>query len=450
MLMKTLILGGGLAGLSCSYHLGHDKCLIIERNGYLGGHASTHRRDGAFWDEGPHVSFTKHSEVRELLTWSAGGNVLNFPTKIGNYFAGHWIPHPAQSHLHAVPEPLASRCYSDFITNQNDRDENQEPKDYQQWLDKAFGTTFSRTFSHAYTRKYWTCDPVELATDWIGERVYRPELETVRAGFEGNPKSNTHYITSVRYPACGGFSSFIKGMSRGAQVIHDEAVSLNLRTKRVDFASGTSQSYENLISTIPLDQLIALIVDVPQKVQKAASCLRCSSVLLVNILGVQKETKPYHWLYVYDESKYSTRITQTHLLSPWNTPPGLAGIQVEVYASPYKPFADTHLAIANKVIEEVHEMELLCEIAEMHFQYVPYANIIFDHQRRTAQDTILSFLSGFGLVREADDLEPTTDWTKTHSFSRAPDLALAGRFGQWKYYWSDDCILRGMTLARSH
>jgi len=66
--MKTMILGGGLAGLSCSYHLGHANCLIIERNSYLGCHASIHRRDSAFGDEGPHVSFSKESKVRDLLS----------------------------------------------------------------------------------------------------------------------------------------------------------------------------------------------------------------------------------------------------------------------------------------------------------------------------------------------------------------------------------------------
>ena len=84
------------------------------------------------------MSVTKHSEVRDLLNWSAGGDVLDYSTNVGNYFAGHCIPDPAQSHLHAVPEPLAGRCYSDF----NYRDQDKEPENYQQWLDKAFGTTF--------------------------------------------------------------------------------------------------------------------------------------------------------------------------------------------------------------------------------------------------------------------------------------------------------------------
>lgn len=273
--MKTLILGGGLAELSCSYRLGHDNCLIIERNSYLGGHAATHQHDGAFWDEGPHVSFTIHSKVKELLTWSTGGEVLDYSTHVGNYFAGHWIPHPAQSNLHAIPEPLADRCYNDFLaSSQKDEDQEQEPENYQQWLDQAFGKTFSRTFPHAYTRKYWTCEPSDLATDWLGSRVFKPDLETVTAGYEGKPKGNTHYINSIRYPANGGFHRFTKGLSRGARVVHDEIVSINLQTKTVYLAGGSSHSYLSLISTIPLDQMISLISDAPIEVAHAATSLR--------------------------------------------------------------------------------------------------------------------------------------------------------------------------------
>lgn len=448
--MKTLILGGGLAGLSCSYHLGHENCLIIERNSYLGGHAATHRHDGAFWDEGPHVSFTKHSEVKELLTWSAGGEVLDYPTHVGNYFAGHWIPHPAQSNLHAIPEPLAGRCYNDFLaSSRKDGDQEQKPENYEQWLDQAFGKTFSRTFPHAYTRKYWTCEPSDLATDWLGARVFKPDHETVAAGYEGRPKDNTHYINSIRYPANGGFHGFTKGLSRGARVVHDEIVSINLQTKSVFLASGSSHSYLSLISTIPLDQMVSLISDVPIEVAHAASLLRCTSLLLVNILGISKKINPYHWLYVYDEDKYATRITQTHLLAPSNTPNGLAGIQVEVYASPYRKFPEGHTSIAAKVANEVTEMGLIDDITKSHINFVPYANIIYDHQRRKAQDTILSFLTNYGLLREPDDLEAMTDWQNAYCFVRQPQLALAGRFGQWKYFWSDDCIIRGMQLSQN-
>lgn len=446
--MKTVILGAGLAGLSCSYHLGHENCLIIERNSYLGGHAATHKRNGAFWDEGPHVSFTKHRDVKELLTWSAGAAVLDYPTHVGNYFAGHWIPHPAQSNLHAIPEPLAGKCYSDFLViSRKSSNQKQKPENYQQWLDQTFGKSFSRTFPHAYTRKYWTCSPAELATDWVGGRVFKPDLNTVLSGYEGKPVSNTHYISSVRYPKTGGFAYFLKGISSGAQVVHDEVASIDLNSRNVELLSGATHAYDSLISTIPLDRFVSLVKDAPRDVIDASTLLMCSSMLLVNILGIQDKSVPYHWLYVYDEDKYSTRITQTHLLSPANTPEGLAGIQVEVYSSPYRPFVESHAAIAEKVVNEVTAMGLINEIKMMHTNFIPYANIIFDHQRRDAQDAILSYLAGYGLEREADDLEPMTNWDNPFRFKEIPKLVLAGRFAQWKYFWSDDCILRGRTIA---
>jgi protoporphyrinogen oxidase len=68
--MTVTILGAGLAGLSCSYHIGHEHCLIFERKAYVGGHIATHQRDGCFWDEGPHVSFTRNETARALLAAS--------------------------------------------------------------------------------------------------------------------------------------------------------------------------------------------------------------------------------------------------------------------------------------------------------------------------------------------------------------------------------------------
>lgn len=445
--MKTVILGGGLAGISSSFYLGHENCLIIEKEKNLGGHASTYRRDGAYWDEGPHVSFTKHQDIKDLLTECSSSDLLEFPANVGNYYRGHWIPHPAQTNLCAIPEPLAGRCYQDFLDLSKADNQSTKPTNYQQWLDQAFGHTFSRTFPHAYTRKYWTCDPLHLSVDWVGERIFRPNLETISNGYKGVASKNTHYINLVRYPLTGGFQAFFKGLQDGSNFIHDEVSSIDLARKSITLLSGKVYHYKHLVSTIPLDRLINLIVSIPTHVKKAASRLRCTSLLLVNILGKQSNANPNHWIYVYDEDKLSTRITQTHLLSTSNTPAGLAGLQVEVYSSAYRPFVESFEKITKRVVSEIIEMELLDEVQSIHTHYTPYANIIFDNNRREAQDIILSYLHQFGLIRETDDLEPMSDWGNPHTFTELSSLSLAGRFGQWKYFWSDDCILRGKQIA---
>jgi protoporphyrinogen oxidase len=441
------ILGAGLAGLSCSYHLGHENCILFERNAYAGGHIYSHHQDGFVWDEGPHVSFTKHTYVKDLFEQGVKGELLEYPVQVSNYFQGSWIPHPAQSNLYAVPEPHRSNCLSDFLKSRDAVDKDHVPANYAEWLQQAFGDTFASTFPTAYTCKYWTCDPHELTTDWVGQRVFLPDVDTVVNGYHAQPTASTHYISTVRYPNRGGFNSFAAKLREGT-VIHFEhsVASIDLNARLITFSNGKQHRYLKLISTLPLPELIRLAINVPEDIRQAARTLCCSSLLLVNVTANHVAHKPCHWLYVYDEGKLSTRINHTELLSPNNAPTGKTGVQVEVYASPYKPLPASHNAIAKTVVSELIEMGLIDQAESVHTRYVPYANVIFNHHRREAQNAVFNWLERFGLQREADDLEPMTDWGNAKPQKLAP-LNLAGRFGQWKYYWTDDCILRGKYLS---
>ena len=82
----------------------------------------------------------------------------------------------------------------------------------------------------------------------------------------------------------------------------------------------------------------------------------------------------------------------------------------------------------------------------VHGVHCPWANVIFTHETRLALNTIWTWLEGFGLKREEGDLLPWTDWQNS-SVPRVGDLAMAGRFGQWKYFWTDDCVLRGKDFS---
>ena len=442
----TTILGAGLAGLSCSYHLGHDDCLIFERNSYAGGHIYSHHRDGFVWDEGPHVSFTKHPYVRELFEQSVHGKYLEYEVDVRNYFKGHWIPHPAQSNLWAVPEPIRSDCLDDFLKSRSNIDSVNSPSNYAEWLEQAFGKVFSERFPCVYTKKYWTCEPELMTTDWVGQRVYRPDVEAVERGYYAKPSQSTHYVKAVRYPTKDGYMQFSDKLHEGSNIYFNHCVdSIDLNEHLIVFGNGKQHRYERLISTIPLPEFVRSIVNPPADVLDAANSLNCTSLLLVNVTAKHVSMRPYNWVYVYDDDKLSTRINTVELMSPNNAPNGKTGVQVEVYYSSYRSLSLTESEVARIVVDELKDMGLIMEAESVHTVSVPYANVICDHQRRKSLDTIFSYLERFGLEREDDDLEPMTEWLDD-DFRMVGNLSFAGRFGQWKYYWSDDCVLRGKMI----
>ena len=112
--MSITILGAGLSGISTSFHIGHEKCVIFEKNNYPGGHIHSDFIEGFTWDEGPHVSFTKDEYVKKLFENNVDGEFLEYPVKTTNYYKGNWIPHPAQSNLWAIPYELRKKCLEDF------------------------------------------------------------------------------------------------------------------------------------------------------------------------------------------------------------------------------------------------------------------------------------------------------------------------------------------------
>jgi len=443
------ILGAGLAGISTSYHLGHDRCVVFEKKPYAGGHVRTYQKNGFTWDEGPHVSFTKSSYVKDLFAASLDQEFLEYKVFPTNYYRGNWIPHPAQSHLYKIPEPLRTACFDDFINTRKDTYPDQKPTNYAEWLNLAFGETFAANFPAAYTRKYWTVDPSQLTTEWVGNRVFFPDVETVKKGYAGDPDNNTHYITSVRYPKTGGYNRYTSLMEKGIRLSLNKEVScIDLENKNIMFSDGEIHAYKKLVSTLPLPEFIKLC-NAPADILEAASALWCSQLLILNFEVAHPATRTEQWLYIYDEELYSTRINFTELLSPQNAPANKCGIQVEVYFSKYRPLDQTIEQITKAVSNELLEMKLvnnIADITDVQTHWIPYANVIFDLNHQAAADKILNWLSLYGLKREEDDLHPMTDWEQKEE-TVLGDLVLAGRFGQWKYYWTDDCVLRGKYIS---
>ena len=448
------ILGAGLAGLSAADHLSKKGIpfVIFEAKGHGGGHIHSEEVDGFIWDEGPHVSFTKYKYVKDYFAENCGQHFLEYPTKPTNYFKGDWIMHPAQSNMYAIPEPLRSQSIKDIIKIRTEIPVDYQPSNYEEWINFAFGKTFANNFPKIYTQKYWTTDPVNLTTDWIGKRVYFPEISDMVESAKGPLQKETHYISSVRYPKQGGFYSYIKNIEATINISYNKKLKyISFEKKELTFEDGETTGYEKLINTLPIPMLI-LNSDAPENIKSSARKLKCSQVLIINVVVNHPPAIDNHWIYVYDADFYSTRINFTDLLAPSNGVAGKCGIQVEVYFSDYHPLTDPVENIAKEVVyNELVKMRLIRseeDIESYHHKWIDWANVIFDIERIAAQDEVLSWLETKGLVREEDDLDPMTDWDVKEQ-KPLGDVIMAGRFAQWKYYWTDDCVMRGKYIAES-
>jgi len=428
--MTTSIIGAGIAGLCAADGLrraGHEAVVYDARPSW-GGHTSSDRFAGHWFDEGPHLSFTRDERVRALFARGAetAGGLHELPARITNHWRGHWVEHPAQVNLRGLPPDLVTAYLVDkakAVTRPV------EVRTYADWLVAMYGRAFAEDFPFRYTRKYWTVEPDQLGVDWIGPRMQQPSLaEMVRGALDPPVGGDFHYLSTFRYPAQGGFASFLGDLDPGAALRPGkQVVAVDVRNKRLGFSDGSSDGYSTLVSTMPLDVLVDRLqgVRVPDEVRDAGRALLCTSVALVDLCVDRADIFDHEWFYVYDEDVSFARAHLPSLLAPGMSPPGQSSVQVEVYHSRHRPLEDALDALPERVIGELVRMGLLRDRAEVvaaRVRDLSHANVVFDHARADALAVVKPFIADLG-------------------------IELAGRYGEWEYQWTDDAARSGWRAA---
>ena len=422
------ILGTGMAGSGAAYRL-HAKGIVptmYDMNTYYGGHTASFRYEPGFvFDLGPHISFTKDPRIQNLFAEGIHSKYESVQIVLNNYWRGHWPLHPVQLHLHGLPEDLIVKIIAEFADEQ--RHPERPVRNYADWLVSSFGSTFAELFPMQYARKYHLTTADNMSTDWLGPRIYRPSLEEVIRGAISPSAPNVHYITHFRYPSRGGFTSYLKQfMHLGTVKLGHKVVCIDPRERLLAFSNGERASYDALISSVPLPELIRMIKGVPRDVLDAAHRLACSTCVLVN-LGVNRaDLSKAHMTYFYDEDICFTRIHFPHMLSAKNAPEGAGSIQAEIYFSEkYRPFTGSPSDWIEPTINDLRRCGLLLERDRIIFKSamrIPYANVIFDLDRASALKTVHGYLDDLG-------------------------IAYCGRYGDWGYLWTDESFKSGEIAA---
>ncbi len=406
---------------------------VYDRNPYIGGHTSSHQLPGGFtFDDGPHVSFTRDERLQGIFADAVGGDYQQVPIGLDNHWKGRILTHPLQVNLHGLPTDVIVPVLTDLAKAHAAAaaaGDETPPADYETWLRQAYGDTFAETFPMTYGRKYHTTEMRNLTTDWVGPRMYRPSLEeALRGALEPAPVRDLHYVTHFRYPTHGGYSAYIAGWAARAGVnLSHEVTRIDPAAKVVTFATGDTIRYAALVSSIPLPDLVPLIVGAPDEVVAAARRLAWTSVVLVNVgvdrPGIGGDT---HIRYIYDAEIPFSRISFPHRLSPTVVPDGASAIQVEWYSSEkYQPLGSLPEDHIPPTLEHLRAMDLIHpddRIVVTEATFTRFANVIWDRDRAPAVATIHGYLDEVGILP-------------------------CGRYGEWNHLWTDESFLSGERAA---
>lgn len=418
---NNVILGAGIAGISAAYHLKQkgESSVIFEKDNDWGGLCGFFEIDGFRFDRFVHFTFAKDEKIAELFAKSSP--LYAHPPVSYNYWRGCWLKHPAQNNLAPLPIEEKVKIIDSFVNRP--RKDVAEISDYAEWLRVQYGDYFAENFPFAYTRKYWGVEAKQLETKWVGDRLHVSPLPEVLRGAFAEQQENFYYTKFMNYPKKGGFRSIMNECRKGLDIrLNKKAVRIDTAAKQVEFADGTVENYDNLISSLPLPEIIKMISDVPENVQNAAKQLRWTCGYQVSLGFNRPDVAKYLWFYIYDEDVPPARVYSPNLKSPDNAPEGCSSLQAEIFFANGTKVVDKNI-ILQKTVEKLKE---ICQfndsdVVVKDIRFEPYANIIFTPEIYESRKVVREWLQAQGI--------------KT-----------IGRFGEWDYLWSHQAFESGMKV----
>ena len=440
MQVDTLILGGGLTGLSGAYHLDRvaretgsantANWLLVEKDARLGGLTRTEVIDGYHFDHTGHWLHLRYPEMKQFVDDVMGDAMLRVARKSRIWSHGALTHFPFQQNLYGLPLDVVHECLQAAIDAAlADARGGVEPADnFRQFCLQRFGKGITERFMVPYNTKLWGCAPEEITADWCTRFLPKPNLSQMVAGAIGMVDDQAGYNATFVYPRQGGIEAFASAIARqlpAAKVqLNAHPVRLDLRNKTAELNNGCVVQFRRVLSSVPLPDLFAVLTDVPDAIATNVSQLRCTSLRYMNY-GIARPDvlDDIQWLYI-PEPRYSFyRIGCFSNAVASLAPPGKSSLYVEVGANCTASDGEVKAEV-RAFLRERGWLGADAEVEVEEIRHIRYGYVVFDQHYFGARAAILSYLEQLG-------------------------LASRGRYGGWVYSSMEDAMWEGYQFARA-
>jgi protoporphyrinogen oxidase len=418
----TIVLGGGLTGISAALHL-RRPYLLLEREHRLGGLARTHERDGFYFDHTGHWLHLRTSAMRELAQRALGDGLVEVERRAAIYSHGVLTPYPFQANLHGLPPQVVYECLLGFVQARLQRGGEDPPRNFEQYVLHHFGAGIARHFMLPYNAKLWGVPPAAITSAWCSRFVPIPTLEQVLAGAVGAGPAELGYNVRFLYPRQGGIESFTRGLVALLDPTHTR---LGTAPEAIDpragvlTVAGERWPYHALITSLPLPSLLGLLVEAPTAVLEAGQRLRATPVRYLDVATRRPARADYHWVYVPESRFPFYRVGVFSNAMPSMAPPGCSSLYVELASR--EGDADQATREALQGLVAIGAIDALEDVAFAELREIAPAYVVFDEGYEAALATIQRYLV-------------------------AHRIFSCGRYGAWIYNAMEDSLLAGQQAA---
>jgi len=425
--VKTAILGGGLTGLTLARFLAGkgEEIAVLEAESEIGGLCRSRSENGFCFDTGgSHIIFSRDEEVLRFMLAVLGENHAMRKRNTRIFYKDRFLKYPFENGLSGLPKEDLFFCLHEYIRMLIAAEKGEIPpvKNFRDWIYSTFGQGIAECYLIPYNRKIWNYPPEQMSAHWVEGRVPRPPVEDIiRSAIGIETEGYTHQAV-FSYPRKGGIEALVRAIA--APVIDRVFCGFPVRRIRKsstgwEISDGNRTIYAGkLISTIPLQNLIPALEEVPELVRQAVDSLRYNSVCSV-FIGVKGRVPDISWLYVPSmEIGLLNRVSFPSNYSTEVAPEGHGSVLAEITYNEGDPL--TLMSDGEIVRHVINSLETMGLIRKEDVTYTGtarhrFAYVVYD----------LEYLTNIGIVRK---------------YCEEIGVDLVGRFAQFEYLNMDGCI----------
>lgn len=372
--MKGVILGAGFTGLAAAIKTGAP---IYEASEHAGGICRSYNKGGfEFATGGGHWVFGKnkgYDYIKSLVP-------LNEYERKASVYFNHSFPYPFQTAARNMISPVEGTLRG--------------------WLCKNFSLAEMNMFFDPFNAKY--------TAGLYDEVIQDDEYKTPPAGGVG-------FVSTFSDPV-GGLGTVVDKMAEKCNIYYKKkAIQIRPDQHVLVFEDGSVTTYDKLISTIPLNQMLAMCGS------PIAKELIYSSVLVINIGAYPDVNLPKdHWIYVPFCKTNFYRIGFYSNVDKSKAPDGMVSLSVEMAFSPEFDYEDLDVDfIIQEVVKELQAWRFIGEVVVTDPTWVKYA---------------------YTWLKDRQDREDGLNWLKER------DISSIGRYGAWKFCGFTQSIEMGLNV----